>query len=409
MVMLPNGREMDRLRTLDPGTLTFLPNEPTQNKRILRASGIQIYYGKKNRIERFEAQSTITETLPSAAEIADAKKSKSTPPFVMKTWGEEMLATFEEKSGEMASLRQSGNFRFEQGDRKGNAATAVLNQKENRIRLEKKARTWDSTGSLAADLIVLDQGNGDTEAFGNVRSTQKTTGDKKQEGETSTALLSGDGPIQATAGKMVVRENRQRILYEDGARLWEGPNRLHADRILIRRDEKRLEADGNVFTQLQQAETENTGDDKKPSCEQPCAPAFTFIRAASMKYSEQDLRAIFRKNASLVQNDLKVDSNELEMRFRKENEGDTVLEHSTARNNVHILISAEEQQRKGKGDKADFFHLENRVVLTGNTAIFEDVNQGATSGKELTYFTLEDRLLVNGKEADRAVSLIRRD
>ena len=51
---------------------------------------------------------------------------------------------------------------------------------------------------------------------------------------------------------------------------------------------------------------------------------------------------------------------------------------------------------------------EEKLLLTGGQPQMVDSLKGTTKGRELTYFSNDDRLLVNGAEAQRSESVIRR-
>ncbi len=83
-----------------------------------------------------------------------------------------MFATFLPNSSQLDKLEQTGDFRYESGDRKARADRAFLDQQNNRIDLNGKARIWDSKGSADADKILMEQNSGDFTAEGNVSSTR---------------------------------------------------------------------------------------------------------------------------------------------------------------------------------------------------------------------------------------------
>jgi lipopolysaccharide export system protein LptA len=63
-------------------------------------------------------------------------------------------------------------------------------------------------------------------------------------------MLAGDEPLQAKAARMTSSDDNQQIRYEGNALMWQGSNRLQADRIDIDRKTGKLEAHGNVTSQL---------------------------------------------------------------------------------------------------------------------------------------------------------------
>src|SRR5207244_1812128 len=117
------------------------------------------------------------------------------------------------------------------------------------ILLETGARIWDTAGATSADLIRLDRATGNFSAEGHVSSS------RVQEKQTpNSGLLSGGEPIQATAQRMTSQNRNSFIRYEGQADMWQGANRIRADKIEIDREARRLVATGSVQTQLLEQE-----------------------------------------------------------------------------------------------------------------------------------------------------------
>ena len=203
---------------------------------------IWIAYGPKNTIQTFRSTAVTTRT-----EKPKAKDAKIAPAPEL-TWSKNLLATFQPNSSQIANLDQSGDFRYEAGDRKAKAEHAVLDQPNNVINLTGAARIWDSTGSADADKIVMNQMSGDFTAEGNVNSTRLP--DKKKDDSGGGGMLSQDEPLHARAKKMVSRDNNLSIRYEGDAVLWQGADRLEAETVEIDRDNNLLKAHGHVLSQL---------------------------------------------------------------------------------------------------------------------------------------------------------------
>ena len=91
---------------------------------------------------------------------------------------------------------------------------------------------WDSTGSAAADKIVMNQKSGDFTAEGHVMSTHEPD----QNGNSSAMLSTDESDAGARADQMTSTDNNQKIHYEGNAVAWQGANRVEADRLDIDRD-----------------------------------------------------------------------------------------------------------------------------------------------------------------------------
>jgi hypothetical protein len=110
------------------------------------------------------------------------------------------VATFLPNSSKLDQLDQSGDFRYESGERKAKAEQALLDQPNNIITLLGGARMSDSNGTADADKIVMNQMSGDFTAEGHVISTRMP--DKKKD-NSGGGMLSEDEPLHARAKKMI--------------------------------------------------------------------------------------------------------------------------------------------------------------------------------------------------------------
>jgi len=383
--MRPGGREIAEVATHSRGAVEFVPNHPGSRRRQMDGERIYITYGPRNSIESFRSVDVETRTDPLKA---------GAPP--RQTWSKNMLADFDPKTGQMRTLKQWDDFRYAEGDRKATAGHATLEQESNTILLEAAARVWDPTGSTAADRIRLDQSSGDFNADGHVSSSRAQ--DKKTP---NSGLLAGGDPIQATAARMTSSNRNSLIHYEGKADLWQGANRIRADRIDIDREAGRLVAAGAVQTQLLEKE-------KPAAPAKPGAPAvFTIVKSTGMVYTESDRLAYYTGGVSLTRPGLSVKSLELRS-FLSEAGSDDSLDRAYADGRVEILQSAAGRARNGTGEHAEYYTGDQKIILRGGNPTLTDSLKGSTRGAELTYYAGDDRLLVNGAPEQPTKSRIRR-
>jgi lipopolysaccharide export system protein LptA len=402
--MRPGGRDIESVETLTRGQLEFLPNQPVQRHRTLDADHMFVTYGAANMIQTFRATNAATRTDP-APPAKNAPKPK-TPPSPSYTWSKDLKADFDPKTGQLARMEQWNDFRYEEGERKARAHRATLEEARDLITLEQAARIWDTTGATSADRILLDQKSGDVNAEGNVISTRMP--DHKDK---SSAMLSNDQPMEAKAHKMVTTGRNQKIHYEGQAIAWQGANRIWGDTIDIDRTARRLTAHGNVRTQLVEQskdEPEKKGGEPtaavKPVAASTAstlpakAPAFIMVTSSDLVYTEPDRLAHYTGGVHLVRPGMDVKSSELRA-FLNDSDGQ-----------VAIVRSEPDRTLTGTSEHAEYYTAEERIFLNKGEPVLVDSLRGVTRGRELTYFTNEDKLLVNGatKEPVRTRLLRRR-
>ena len=243
--MKPGGKEIQEIRTIAEGQVEFKPNRPDQVHRTVDATRFRILYGATNDIESLTAVkvSTHTDKLPKPPK--DGKKP-SGPPAPSLTWSDHLAAKFTPNTNQIATIEQTGNFRYEEGLRKARSKRAFLDQNQNKITLAGAAHLWDDTGATFADSILMDQQSGDMDATGHVVSTHEADKNAKP----GTSMLDDKQPLQGKADKMWTREDNTKVHYQGHAVIWQGADRTAADTIDIDRDAQTLLAAGSVVSEL---------------------------------------------------------------------------------------------------------------------------------------------------------------
>jgi len=407
--MRAGGQEIESVETDMPGSIEFIPNRPEQPHRWMNGDRVSITYGPKNQIQSFRSVNVTTRT--EKPKLSDGKET----PAPELTWSKDLLATFQPNSSQLGKLEQWGNFRYEAGERHAKADRAALDQPNNLIDLIGGARISDATGSADADKIQLNQMSGDFSAEGNVSSTRLP--DKKK--EDSGGMLSEDEPLHARAKKMSSMDNSQQIRYEGNAVLWQGANRLEADTVEIDRENSVLKAHGHVVSQLldkadsppsevDKAADKGAGKAKGTSKKSTTSPAksatnqaarvFTVVKAAELEYNDMTRVADYKDGVTLDRPNMKVKAHEVHA-FLRDNSDDSSLDHAFADGQVEIVQTAPGRVRNGTSEHAEYYVDEDKVILEGGSPLFVDSLRGTTRGEKLTWFSKDDRLLVNGVES----------
>ena len=456
--MREGGQEIESVNTQSPGALEFIPNSPDKPHRWMNGERFSIAYGAKNQIQSFRSNAVSTRTVK--PKLPDAKEAPP-PEF---TWSKDLYATFLPNSSQLDKLEQTNDFCYEAGDRKAKADRAFLDQPNNRIDLNGKARISDSNGSADADKIVMDQKSGDFTAEGNVTSTHvpdkskdntddntagksaeqskdkgkgknsaKTTaktadkgpdkvkdksgansGDKTKDktagqSDSGGGMLNEDEPLHARAKKMISTDNNLQIRYEGNAVLWQGANRLEGDVVEIDRDNGLLKAHGHVVSQLldkAKSDDSQEKDPKKPATT-PAPRVFTIVKAPELSYDDNKRIAEYTGGAILQRSNMDVKAKEIRA-FLRNDSNDSSLDHAIAEGQVQIHSPSPGRIRDGASEHVEYFVDDDKVVLTGGHPKFVDSLRGTTQGDKLTWFSKDDRLLVNGVEAEPAKSVLHR-
>jgi lipopolysaccharide export system protein LptA len=402
LTMRPGGQEVQEINSPTKSNLEFKPNRSGLPHRTLDAAKLRVLYGDNSYVQSLIAADvkTRTDKPPGLSKGSDGK-----PPPPSYTWSDEMLAQFKPGSNEIQSIDQKGHFRYEQGDRKASSESAQLIQDVNRITLKDKAHVLDNTGSTYADLILMDQANGDMDATGHVRSTRLP--DKKQ--KPGTSMLDATESMQAQAHKMVSTDENTKIVYTGSAVVWQGANRVSADVIAIDRDEQSLHAQGNVVSEL--VDNRSNKGTATQDAKTVTGPVFTVVRAPDLVYHDDTRIALYTGGVTLVRDKMTVTSDTMRAFLTPktdQNDNQSSLDHAIADGGVKVFEKvADARTRTGTGDHCEYFTKDDKVVLTG-TPQFVDSQKGVTRGKQLTYYSDDDKLIVEGEPTREAFTRMKK-
>jgi lipopolysaccharide export system protein LptA len=244
----------------------------------------------------------------------------------------------------------------------------------------------------------MNQKTGDYAADGHVASTRQP--DKKGQ---SSAMLSNDEVLQARADHMTAANNHQKIHYEGNAVAWQGANRVEADKIDIDRQRHVMEANGRVVSQF----VDKT-DQKKTTGDKPQATIFTVVRAPHLDYTDETRVAFYQGGVALARPGLTVEGQTLRA-FLKDASEDSSLDKAFTDGGVKIVSTTPEKRVKtGTSEHSEYYAGEQKVILEGGAPLLVDSVKGKTTGKQLTWYANNDRLLVDGIESKPAESTLRK-
>lgn len=415
--MKPGGQDVQEIRAPSQAQLEFKPNRPEQSHRILDASHLRVVYGSGSYVDTFYAWNVATHTDKPHSSVKGAGTeprpgvpsgpSGPASPAPALTWSDQMIAKFTPNTNQIATIDQTGNFRYQEGARKAWAKKAFLEQTINRITLTDGAHVLDDTGSAVADKIVMNQANGDMDAIGHVLSTHAPDPNEKP----GTSMLDDSKSMQAQADRMETREDNTKVFYTGHVVMWQGANRISANRIDVDRDEQSLHAAGNVVSELVDNKSNGQPDDKQQSgADTP--PIFTVVRAPELFYRDDTRIAFYSGGAKLVRDKMTVTSKEIRAFLTpktKDSSDQSSLDHAVANGNVQISqVVSPTRTRTGVAEHCEYYTKDDKVILNGGTPQMHDSLKGITKGRQLTYFSDDDHLIVEGQKNQVAVSQMRK-
>jgi lipopolysaccharide export system protein LptA len=314
------------------------------------------------------------------------------------TTSEELLAQFAPGGG-IASLTQRGNFDFQQaaaGKSPAQHATADRAQytpDNDSLALSGSPRITDGGMTITAQQIRVNRRTGDAFAQGEVKTTYS-----ELKPQLNGALLATGDPIHVTARNMNAQRQSGIARYTGGARLWQGPNIVDAPTIEFDRTQRSLTAQGqasvpvsSVFVQVDKAGKATP----------------VVVTAAKLTYLDTDRRARFSGGVIARGQDATIAADQV----------DVILLAANAQKNANATGPAQLQQivggphvviqetgRRATGEKLVYTAQDARFVLSGGPPQITDPERGTIRGDSLTFYSRDDRVIVESAGAQRTVT-----
>jgi lipopolysaccharide export system protein LptA len=344
----------------------------------------------------------------------DARLVSSTPGQPDRvTTSREIDVAFVSGGTGIASIQQQGDFRYVEGPRRATAEKARYGASDDIFLLTGQARYTDSGLTLSSDSLRLNRSTGDVTAEGSVKTTYT---DQKPQGG---ALLASGNPVHVTAAVMTANRTSGVARYSGGARLWQDANIVEAPTIEFDREKRSMVAQGaspGTSGNVQQRVTTVFAQTDKSGKVTPVN-----VTAARLTYADSERRARFTGGVVLRSADVTVTADHADVVLQARaaapdnapktvqpggapagsgGSGPSQLQQIIAEG--HIVI--QEPKRKATGEKLVYTAQEAKFVLTGGPASIFDAERGTITGNSLTFFTRDDRVLVESSAVSRTVT-----
>ena len=295
-------------------------------------------------------------------------------------------------AGGWTQMMLHGNVRMKEGDRGAEAQQAVFTRANQTAVLIGQAVARDANTETRATKITFHQDTGDMAAEGKVRSTDLAN--RKSGIELSPT------PASISADHMTGNTKSGKALYTGHARLWQTPSVLEADSIELQRDSRVLNAVGNVRAIFPQAAASNNPpkDSAKPS-------AIWHVSSGTLTYWDAENRAHLEKDVVVQSVDERMRGPVFDLYFTRQpspsgGQGASQVERAVSTGGVVV----EQGDRRGTAEKSVYTAADKKFVLSGGTPTLYDADQGATTGRELTFNLADDTIIVDSGSGLRTLT-----
>jgi lipopolysaccharide export system protein LptA len=316
-------------------------------------------------------------------------------------------------TGTWTQMTLHDNVHLVEGVQNAQSKQAVFVNADKTAVLTGQAVARDENSETRASKITFHQDSGDVEAEGRVRSTD--LGEKKASIELSPV------PANITSEHMTGNSKTGRALYSGHARMWQGPSVLEAKTIELFRESRELHANGDVRAVFPQQDNGPPGQRNTAGGAQPRPVATNLkpsgdsgakqlavwhITCEKLTYWDAENRAHMEQNVVAQTADERMRSPALEVYFTRADDAKPgsqgTAQVSRAVGTGGVIV--EQGGRKGTAERGVYTAEDSKFVLSGGNPTLYDVTEGSTTGRELTFNTADDTIVVDSGNGMRTLT-----
>jgi lipopolysaccharide export system protein LptA len=299
---------------------------------------------------------------------------------------QKMTAVFVKDTQDVERMDAQGEAKFNENDRNGVAANISFAATENMVRLRGGEPTvWDSRARTKA--IELDSDLTRHVSYG--RGKMATTYYSQEQTNGATPFSKVKSPVYIVSDRGEFYHPSAVAIYTGNARAWQDDNFVRGDKLTIYINEKKMEANGKVQSELYNARRKSTNK---------TVPVFA--SADSMWYSDPNRTLHYEGNVDIRQGTDRLMAAVADVYLRRES---NEVEKTVAQRNVILT----QPGRKGTGDTVEYTTADEVAVLKGNPARVEDVEQGSTEGGRLTVNMRDGKVIADNGKGPQAGGRVR--
>ena len=366
------GRDLERAEAVGNAELFVDPvqHTPTADRKTLQAPRFDCDFYESGNLARVFTATGGTKAVMDPLQQTSERDTRTLT-------SQKMTATFVRETQDVERLDAQGDARFNELDRHGQAANVSYTTADETVRLrEGEPVVWDSRARMKA--VEIDSNTRNKISYGRGRAATTYYSQEQTGGAAPFAKVKS--PVFVVADNAAFQHETGVGIYTGNARMWQDDNFVRAGRITLRRETKRMDAEGRVQSALYQARRKNDGGSRT------VVPVFA--TADRMAYSDIDRLLHYGGNVDIKQGTERITSEVADVYLLKEvNE----VERTVAQRNVVLT----QPGRRGTGNWAQYTAADETVVLTGGPARVEDAEQGSSEGNRLTVYLRENRVVAD--------------
>ncbi len=304
--------------------------------------------------------------------------------------------------GAISKVVQTGEVHYVEGQREAWADKGTYTPSDMILTLNGSPRIVEKSMTTTADVLRMNRQSGQALANGHVKTTYSEL--KLQPGG---AMLASSDPIHVVSTSMTADRNSNLAVYSGGARLWQGGNVVRAPAITFNRADRSMLAEG-VFPQRVDTlflQTEATG-----------AISQTHVTANHLDYSDPQRRAHFSGGVVMRSAQGTVTADDAIAYLLPRVQGPAARESARGSDDTpsqidHVVadghVVVQQPGRRATGNHLVYTAAQAKYVLTGGNPSIFDAERGSVNGDSLTFYSHDDRVLVESKGTSPAITQTR--
>jgi lipopolysaccharide export system protein LptA len=301
---------------------------------------------------------------------------------------QKMTGVFVQSTQDIERMDAQTDAKFNENDRNGVATNISYTAADNTIRLRGGEPTvWDSRARTKGEELDSDL----TNKVSYSRGKTATTYYSQEQTNGATPFSKVKSPVYVVSDRGEFHSDSGVAIYTGNARAWQDDNFVRADKLTIYVNDKRMEGNGHVQSQIYNARRRVEG---------ATSTIPVFATGDSMAYSDVARTLHYQGNVDIRQGTDRITSEVADVYLQKES---SEVEKTIAERNVVLT----QPNRKGTGDWVQYTSADEVAVLKGNPARVEDAEKGSTEGNRLTVYMREGRVVADDARGSQAPGRIK--
>lgn len=420
--VLENGNELKTGDTVGKAKITIFPAPSgakvtkgsdknsmggSQATTVATAGKFHATFGAENRIQTLHGS-------------PDARIVSMSPDQPEKVSTSQNLDVAFGPDGSAERLIQTGNFVYHEppakpdvGGRAAFAEKAAYTPGDQLLLLNGSPRVIDGGMTTTATVVRINRQTGDAYADDDVKTTYS---DLKP--QPNGALLAASDPIHVTAEHMAARNQPGVAHYTGKVRLWQGANVVDAPKIDFDNQNRSMVAQGDPSHPVTSLFVQQSQDGKLTPVD---------VTSERLTYVDEERRARYTGNVLAKTTTGTVSAEQIDVYLKpaqepaEETQGTqetaavqtkSVLPGSDGPSKVDHMVAigkviVTEPNRRGVGDRLVYTADDGRYLLTGKSPSIFDAEHGTVWGDSLTFYSHDDRVLVESKHSSPTITRAR--